>query len=1072
MAGQLRFISVAGRELRVIARRKRTYLIRWGSVAVFFLFLVWLIWVLDGFRRAGVGSDIFQAFAAVVFFHCLIVGTAQTADCISSEKRGGTLGLLFLTNLNSAEIVAGKLCSTALPTVYGLLAIFPLLGIPMLMGGVTVGEFWRTMLALLDAIVFALSCGFVASVVCKRQFAAIALALALAIGVGTGLLAAAAIVAEFPFSKKLVDGLSVFSPLYTLISADGGRAIGRPNHYWQSLGAVAGMSLLGLGFVTWRLSHVWQDRPKAARVAWGFNVGQRWRQLGANGRAAFRRRLLDINPFYWLAGQSRVSSPVFMIVVLGVTLITVFVTAPYFASVVPGGGAMKPVFGSLIAWLITGLLIHVLTLYYAAMISSQRLAEDKHTGALELILSTPTTERDISRGLWLAFFRRMAFPALAVVCVHFYFIAQGMNAMVMDSQDLRIPRDTGAWELFWALLTGSSLGGHSIQWGLGFMLQIALLFLVMAVVIWFTLGLVGRWLGLRMKLAGFAPLISLALVFIPPVILFSVFAYVAYEFRLMPSNDKLQSSILLWTGFSMGVLHCILLSAWASARLHEQFRDTVIGQAASTRGNWLPSARMMLRVAGGSAAYIVALAIVLTGISGCRNYQSGRTWKTFQSRLQQKGESLDLAPLMPVPVADKDNFAVSQAFVDVRTDWNKPFQELMNHVHPLDAGGMGESKNTFSWVNQERAPLREFAGWLKGGSFPHDPTNNAQNAGAILTTFAPHTNVMHSLAVAARLPLLQLTTNRNVDAILRDPGAYMTKIERLHFLFTLRATASVESGLASQAADDFLTSLEFVRLLRQSPDMKSARRTQVLLTRSIQPLWEGLREHRWTENQLAEFERALSQFNLLPDFTNNVRRTALVYIQTWKAVADSNGRIRSIPDWNGGNTSSSSWPTSPGQWRECCIQLHQLAADVIAEVDMTNERVELDDSWRSLHELPLDSEAQGLFGQYYWQGFNPTFVGYAQTALNQARFAIALERFRIANGKYPATANELVPAFLTRIPRDSMRGTPLIYQRLDDDHFILRGTGPNRKDDRNTPTSSDDWLWAFPTNAVKEAKSP
>jgi hypothetical protein len=43
---------------------------------------------------------------------------------------------------------------------------------------------------------------------------------------------------------------------------------------------------------------------------------------------------------------------------------------------------------------------------------SQRLAEDKQTGALELILSTPTTERTISRGLWMAYGRRMLFPVI------------------------------------------------------------------------------------------------------------------------------------------------------------------------------------------------------------------------------------------------------------------------------------------------------------------------------------------------------------------------------------------------------------------------------------------------------------------------------------------------------------------------------------------------------------------------------------------------------------------------------------------------------------------------------------
>ena len=1071
MRGQLRFISVAGRELRVIARRKRTYLIRWGSVAVFFLFLVWLIWVLDGFRRAGVGSDIFQAFAAVVFFYCLIIGTAQTADCISSEKRGGTLGLLFLTNLNSAEIVAGKLCSTALPTVYGLLAIFPLLGIPMLMGGVTVGEFWRTMLALLDAIVFALSCGFVASVVCKRQFAAIALALALAIGVGAGLLAAAAIVAEFPFSKKLVDGLSVFSPLYTLISADGGRAIGRPNHYWQSLGAVAGMSLLGLGFVTWRLSHVWQDRPKAARGAFRFGAWPRWKQFDATGRAAMRRRLLDINPFYWLAGRGRVSSPVFMLLVVGVTLITAYVTVPYFTSTIRAAGVIAPVAGSVIAWFFSGLFVHALVLYYAAMISSQRLAEDKHAGALELVLSTPTTERDISRGLWLAFFRRMLFPALAALLVHFFFIWQALHAMVMDPSDFRLPKTMGPWELFWALITGGFINGHPIVWHLGFMLKLALLFLVMAVVIWFTLGLVGRWLGLRMKLAGFAPLLSLALVFIPPVIAFSIACYVAFDLHLLPSDDRLQSNIILWSGFSFGVLHCILLCAWASGKLRDEFRSTVIGSAESSWRRSLPSLRTVLRFIGGSTAYVVLLALVLAGLYGCQNYQSKRAWAKFQARLEKKGESLDLTPLLGAPVSNEANFAKSDAFADFRSSKDTPFRTFVHRMGSLDAISYGQSKNTFKWVEQQPMPLEEFARWLHVGPLPGSATNNASIATLLLKLTEPHTNSLRALATAARMPSFQIATNRDALAVIIKPELQM--FERLHFIFVIRATALLETGRVSEAAEDILASLHFARLARQSPEMISSARTQTLLARSFQPLWEGLAKHRWKESQLAEFEASLSQFNLLADHTNTVRRVALAYISEWKSVPEAAVGKDAFPASGSANISNTSWQIHPRHWwLDSCIQLHHLAEEAIGQVDVDGERVEMGDGWRDLSELPLDSEAHGLFATYYWQGISPTFVGFAQTSLNQARLAIALERFRIANGKFPKTADELVPAYFSRVPRDAMRGTPLIYQRVDDEQFILRGVGPNRKDDRNSKVPSDDWLWAYPTNAVKEVKSP
>ena len=177
----MRFLSVADRELRSAARQKATYRTRWLTAALFFGLLVWLLWAFDGFTNRRAAPQIFKVFSVLTFLYCLFLGTARTADCISVERREGTLGLLFLTNLNSAEIIAGKLCSTALASVYGLMAIFPMLALPLLMGGITFGHFARTVLGLLNGILFALAAGFLASVVCKRQFTAIALAMGLTI---------------------------------------------------------------------------------------------------------------------------------------------------------------------------------------------------------------------------------------------------------------------------------------------------------------------------------------------------------------------------------------------------------------------------------------------------------------------------------------------------------------------------------------------------------------------------------------------------------------------------------------------------------------------------------------------------------------------------------------------------------------------------------------------------------------------------------------------------------------------------------------------------------------------------
>ena len=95
-----------------------------------------------------------------------------------------------------------------------------------------------------------------------------------------------------------------------------------------------------------------------------------------------------------------------------------------------------------------------------------------------------------------------------------------------------------------------------------------------------------------------------------------------------------------------------------------------------------------------------------------------------------------------------------------------------------------------------------------------------------------------------------------------------------------------------------------------------------------------------------------------------------------------------------------------------------------------------------------------------WWGANPASVAFAQTSVNQAIIACALERFRLANGVYPETLDQLVPALLARIPHDAVSGRPIIYQPVGEGSFILRGVGPNGTDDRKKP-ASDDWLWTY-----------
>ena len=112
------FLPIVDRELRVTARRPRTY---WSRLLVALIAIVIGAVLLGAYAltpQTQVGQTLFWALAGLSFCHCLFAGRMATADSISEEKREGTLGLLFLTDLKGYDIVLGKVVATSLNSFY------------------------------------------------------------------------------------------------------------------------------------------------------------------------------------------------------------------------------------------------------------------------------------------------------------------------------------------------------------------------------------------------------------------------------------------------------------------------------------------------------------------------------------------------------------------------------------------------------------------------------------------------------------------------------------------------------------------------------------------------------------------------------------------------------------------------------------------------------------------------------------------------------------------------------------------------------------------------------------------
>jgi ABC-type transport system involved in multi-copper enzyme maturation permease subunit len=331
------------------------------------------------------------------FLYCLAQGVRNTADCLSEEKRAGTLGLLFLTDLRPYDVVLGKLMATSLNSFYGLLAIFPPLAIPLVIGGVTVGEFWRLVLVLMNTLFFSVAVGLAVSAASRDErrawsatvglivlFAAVPPLLSLKASWASSVLAALSPTTGF---------LNVFDAAYSTT----------PDRYWRSFQCVQMLSWSFLLVAVLVLPRAWQDRPLAATGSW-------WRRMTGAGSPpavvedfASRSLLLDGNPIVWLVTRGRGQQTALWLLVTTAAAVATF--AWLLAS-----GAMP------VATVVFGVmfLVHLTVAIWVASEACHAFAGARDSGALELLLCTPLSAKEVVEGHILGL-RRMFYQPVAVL---------------------------------------------------------------------------------------------------------------------------------------------------------------------------------------------------------------------------------------------------------------------------------------------------------------------------------------------------------------------------------------------------------------------------------------------------------------------------------------------------------------------------------------------------------------------------------------------------------------------------------------------------------------------------------
>ena len=405
---------VLQRELRELARQPAAYWLRVLAAVALMVPLV-LAWTTDiNAGRAG-GRGYFMGLHRLLLAGIWIVGPVLTADCLSRERREGTLGLLFLTPLRPFQVVIGKTCVQALRGLICLLAASPVLVVPVLLGGVVWWDAVRMFLLELAALGLALATGLLASSMTESWWRARILALLLAVG-GAVLFLGLYVTLTVPLSTLLALGdrngwevwLGVAENLMirqglilnlgvrglwmdTLLGPAGWPAVRSALMIW-----VASWSLVAVAVAVASvlLSRSWQGNPPSIRQV----RMARWFTEVRVGESWWRRRqsrILESNPILWL--QSRTwSTRVGGWVLLGM-------------AVSVAGLALESPRGTVEGYYFLG---HLMLLGGVAFAATASFRIERESGALELWLVTPLTPTAIVRGRIVGLGRRFLWPTL------------------------------------------------------------------------------------------------------------------------------------------------------------------------------------------------------------------------------------------------------------------------------------------------------------------------------------------------------------------------------------------------------------------------------------------------------------------------------------------------------------------------------------------------------------------------------------------------------------------------------------------------------------------------------------
>jgi len=465
----------------------------------------------------------------------------------------------------------------------------------------------------------------------------------------------------------------------------------------------------------------------------------------------------------------------------------------------------------------------------------------------------------------------------------------------------------------------------------------------------------------------------------------------------------------------------------------------------------------------------------------------------FERQWEAKGERFDFASFIPKPVPDDQNFALTPIVASSYEGmFDKNGDEIVprktNIVNRLKMQVYGDNSllnyptNGGNWAKGTMTDLKALQLYYralaaKTNEFPVAP--QAQSPAAdVLLALSKYDADIAELRQAAALPYSRFPLSYDKERLFDILLPHLSALKGCGQVLQLRAIAELQKGQSDKSLADVKLMLRLTDSIRTEPILISHLVRIAMLNLTLQPVWEGLQEHKWSDAQLAELNQELAKLDFLADYEFSMRgeramsMAEIEYVRKTRNLnwaSDENNPTPGVV-----KAAFHLVPNSVFYQNELVIARgHQEWLLPITDV----ERHSISPEMTRLAATNFDKEfthwsPNNLLARMLLPALEASVkkFAYAQTSVDMARVACALERRRLAQNEYPETLDALSPRFIETVPHDVIGGQPLKYHRTDNGQFALYSVGWNGTDDGGTIVlrkpwkltidyDKGDWVW-------------